>query len=1110
LIYICNNGTTSIPVAAVDTLPTALSGYTLGTVWPNTVTANLSGGILTINGNLAAGQCAYVYINFTIPTNAVVNSTVTNCVHLTSVTPTQTSCVSFVIDAPATKPCLWKEVCNKQTSYTPGSIFRYRLRIQNIGGLPLSGTILTDVLNPNLQYIGNPSYYTLNTWYQPNCNPNPSPGDIWPSVTLGYNSGTNTVTATLPTIPAACQNIFYNACGMYGTPGVPYYYIEFDVKVRDTSALGNVPNTFALSGGALGTTTVTSNIENVLVVGVVGFNLNKDVKKPNDTTFSSSLNVTPGSNVVFRLKMNSSGTAALTHITFADLLPLDATPNDQKILQSCASRGSQFNIFYNSAFGVPVPVVPSPYNNPSATLANVNNLTPAGAPGTSFTIGCGSGGSWSSGVAAGNKNFAEYFGATAVGLTGAEFQFIGKIDPLAIPKQIACNTFAASGWTKHLIQSNLLSYQRAGQLESPKICLTVDSVKPCLENGKIDVKCLEKDPKTGYQQYQFVMSASSCAPGTLTITSPDGTFVPATFTIASSPWNFTSTFTHTNANNPIKIYYSIVCGNVECQDSIMRDLPDCPTTPPPGCCDQFIKIIKDPKIFFNSATGFVGLSTPMIAGPAPIKRFSATIVSAQLRKVCGNTANPWQRIYGDITAGSLIVQPNPGPQFLSIFSREAVWGPTDTCVSWMNSANLNLQMLFPPFSGTKFCRDSLRFGIRYSFTDCKCVTCDTVIFHTIVRKLTYIPWDPTGNGHNGLPPVIEKGNESNGSHIQAGTPSQTSLVMSSKTEGTFWLISPNDSENQVVVKGVEFISPEADFGSIKYGQTSGKVNGKNASIDVEAKAGDTREILLTFKNDALNKFSVYAVFKYTLPGITDIIYSDPIPYSAIVPGLTPDLLGVDKGTKPTGVKTYAIFMHNKNGYDENVSAISLKGISKHSVLAVGPPQVGKNGILIYPRLQEDGTYLIAMPASGSSALPGTVVKPIFLTFAGDGTTDPELSFITYNEQDGKLSEGTFKLSDPISKVNESGEESGIGMLVYPNPASKSASISFNISQVISSVNIKVYDLLGNQVASVLTNGTLDTGTHIFNFDTGGLSAGNYIIELSSPKLVQNASFIIKK
>ncbi|RPI64919.1 MAG: DUF11 domain-containing protein, partial [Ignavibacteriae bacterium] len=232
LIYICNNGNTALASFTVtDTVPAALTGLSVGTISGGMTVTNV-GNIFTATstGPLAPGQCQYFEINFTIPATAVVGSTITNCAWFSApgVSPIQ-ACNTFTVAAPAPTACVWKEVCSKQPSYTPGSVFRYRLRVQNIGGTALSGTTITDVLNSNLTYVGNPSYYTGTSWAAP-CQPTSN----WTGVTLTYTPGTNTVTATLPSIPAVCQNIFYSSCGMYGTGGVPYYFIEFDVKVVDT------------------------------------------------------------------------------------------------------------------------------------------------------------------------------------------------------------------------------------------------------------------------------------------------------------------------------------------------------------------------------------------------------------------------------------------------------------------------------------------------------------------------------------------------------------------------------------------------------------------------------------------------------------------------------------------------------------------------------------------------------------------------------------------------------------------------------------------------------------------------------------------------------------
>jgi uncharacterized repeat protein (TIGR01451 family) len=1119
LIYICNNGTTPLTFTAIDTLPSTLSNYSIGSVWPSIIATALSGNILNISGTLSPGQCAYIYVNFTIPSSATVNSTITNCVWLTSLMPPQSACRTFTVNAPNAQPCLWKEVCNKQNSYTPGSVFRYRLRIQNIGGLALSGVTLTDVLDPNLEYVGNPSYYTSNTWNIPQCKPNPTPNEQWNGVSLLYNNVSNTITATLPIIPATCQNIFYTNCGMYGTAGIPFYYIEFDVKVKDTSALGNIPNKFTLSGGVLGNTTESSNTVYVLVDGVVGFNLLKEVKKPNDPTFTSSLTTTAGSSVIYKLKMNSFGTAALTHITFADLLPLNSSPNDSKILPLCSNRGSQFNVSFNSIVGTPSPSIASSYNNPATLLANVNNLNPINSPGSSFSISCGSAGTWNLGLSAGNKNIATYFGPVAVGTSGAEVQFSATVDQQAKPKDIACNTFAASGWTKHLIQSSILSYQKAGELESVTACVKIDTVtsepQGCIKVLRGQVLCIGKDPSTGYYKYSISVTATSCVPSTLLISSLDGTFSPTSFTLTSSPWTINTNFIHTSSNNPITIYYTLLCSGLVCRDSIKLDLPPCGGQDPSNdCCRKFIHIIKDPKLTWNSGTGFVGLSVPMIAGPTPIKRFSATIVSAQLRKVCGQTVSSWQRIFGDITGGSVVVPPGPGPQLLSIYSREAVWGPVSPCVDWNKNALLDLKMIFPPYSGGKNCRDTLRFAIRYSFTDCECITCDTVIYYTIVRKFTIIPWDPDinlGFGRTSLSSSDDK------DELQAEKPSKTSLIMNDINTGSLWVINPDDPENDIIIKGIEVTSSEVNLVSIKNGSVDGIVEGEYSYVNANVASGESAEIQLRFNNSKqIKQFRIFVKFIYVLKGSDELIYSDPIPFIARVPGVKGDQMGVDKNTRPANVRTYSIYLHNRNEYQENIAAFAVKPDNNTKIIAIGPPNSKDNELLLLPVLQEDGSYYIVLPFEGSNAISsvlpaGKDFQPIFLTVSGKEQDKTIINFRTLDQYGNEISNGMAELTDPLSGIKDNYDADNIlSLIVSPNPATYNVSVSFSLKEPLINASLHVRDMYGRIVKTLYQDYHFDQGTHILSFDLNELASGLYLIELSSDKFIKNEGFIISK
>ncbi|MES2765564.1 MAG: T9SS type A sorting domain-containing protein [Bacteroidota bacterium] len=494
LIYICNNGTTTLSsFIGRDTLPTGISAAAVGTV-SSGLTATLTGGIVTITSTsaLAPGQCRSVEITFTIPAGATVGSTITNCVTLTSTaTPSQftpqRACATFTVTAPAAKACVWKEVCNEQTSYTPGATFRYRLRVQNIGGQAITGATITDALDTNLTYVGNPSYYTSANWNVP-CQTTSN----WTGVTLNFNSTTNVVTATLPSIGAVCQNFFYGNCGQYGSYGVPFYFIEFDVQVKPTSALGNIPNNFTLNGGSI-TTPVISNTDYVTVVGTTGFTLSKGVRANAGSPYAATANTSAGGIVDYQLKMNiATGTAALRFVTFADELPRNNNTADRTILGSCATRGSQYDITYAS-FITSSSAIATQFNQGTTADVNVNGLT-VPTVGALFSNGCGTvTTAWPTTITAGAKNFAYYFGsAPMAGTVTAEFK--GTVSPTATPQQNACNTFAANGAVAHLINSTTTNFVKAGALESQTACVRIDSTtKPTgcdlWKEGKQDEEC---------------------------------------------------------------------------------------------------------------------------------------------------------------------------------------------------------------------------------------------------------------------------------------------------------------------------------------------------------------------------------------------------------------------------------------------------------------------------------------------------------------------------------------------------------------------------------------------------------------------------------------------
>ncbi len=67
---------------------------------------------------------------------------------------------------------------------------------------------------------------------------------------------------------------------------------------------------------------------------------------------------------------------------------------------------------------------------------------------------------------------------------------------------------------------------------------------------------------------------------------------------------------------------------------------------------------------------------------------------------------------------------------------------------------------------------------------------------------------------------------------------------------------------------------------------------------------------------------------------------------------------------------------------------------------------------------------------------------------------------------------------------------------YPNPFNPSTEIKFGINQT-SNVTLKVYDILGREIANLINNELLNSGSYSFKFNANTLSSGVYIYTLSA-------------
>ncbi|MEX2603013.1 MAG: T9SS type A sorting domain-containing protein [Gracilimonas sp.] len=80
---------------------------------------------------------------------------------------------------------------------------------------------------------------------------------------------------------------------------------------------------------------------------------------------------------------------------------------------------------------------------------------------------------------------------------------------------------------------------------------------------------------------------------------------------------------------------------------------------------------------------------------------------------------------------------------------------------------------------------------------------------------------------------------------------------------------------------------------------------------------------------------------------------------------------------------------------------------------------------------------------------------------------------------------------------------------YPNPFNPTTNISFNLPQA-QSVTIKVYDMLGREVAILVNNEQFSSGAHEVKFNAKNLSSGVYFYTLKAGNIVQSKTMTLIK
>ncbi len=139
----------------------------------------------------------------------------------------------------------------------------------------------------------------------------------------------------------------------------------------------------------------------------------------------------------------------------------------------------------------------------------------------------------------------------------------------------------------------------------------------------------------------------------------------------------------------------------------------------------------------------------------------------------------------------------------------------------------------------------------------------------------------------------------------------------------------------------------------------------------------------------------------------------------------------------------------------------------------------------------------------------------FINGYGTTTENHTYSFSDQNLQPGVYTyrlkqidfDGSFKYYDPVNAEISAPISFNLDQN-YPNPFNPSTRISFTIPQS-GFTSLKVYDILGNEVASLLEN-DLASGNYDINFNATELTSGIYYYTLRSGNFVETKKMMLLK